>query len=75
MKVKELIKALQAFDPELMVVVDGYEVGVGEPEMPVLRQVELYANEDRHHSLHELIYQGSREHPEAEVSAVVYLAR
>jgi hypothetical protein len=42
MKVKELIEKLQKFDPELLVVVDGYEGGVDSPQEP--REVMLRLN-------------------------------
>lgn len=34
MKVKDLIEKLQKFDPELPVMVDGYEGGIGELKEP-----------------------------------------
>ena len=45
MKVKDLIEKLQAIDPELMVVRDGYEGGVTEVVYVVVEEVALNVNE------------------------------
>ena len=46
MKVKDLIEKLQAVDPELMVVRDGYEGGVPEVGYVVVEEVALNVNEE-----------------------------
>jgi len=55
MKVKELILRLQACDPELIVVVDGYEGGVTEVQNIVDRKpLKLNVNEDWWYGEHEI---------------------
>lgn len=44
MKVKELIKALGKYDPELKVVVDGYEGGYNDPEELELVNMKIRPN-------------------------------
>ena len=44
MKIKTLIEELQAFDPELRVVIDGYEGGVDDILSPKLCLVQLNTN-------------------------------
>lgn len=41
MKVGELIKMLGEFDPELVVLIDGPEYGLQEPENPMLVEISL----------------------------------
>lgn len=56
MKVKELIEKLQAVDPELMVVRDGYEGGVCEVIDIRLKTVALNANTAWYYGDHEILY-------------------
>jgi len=56
MKVKDLIEKLQAVDPELMVVRDGYEGGVTEVEYVVVEGVALNVNEAWYYGKHETLY-------------------
>ena len=56
MKVKDLIEKLQAVDPELMVVRDGYEGGVTEVEYVVVEEVALNVNEVWYYGEHETLY-------------------
>jgi len=49
MKVKELIEQLQKFDPEQMVVVDGYETGYDEiKEVQHITGLSYYPKLDKH---------------------------
>jgi hypothetical protein len=52
MKVKELIEKLQAFDPEVLVVVDGYEDGVDHPKDPILVKINLNVNDEWYYGKH-----------------------
>lgn len=56
MKVKDLITYLQASDPELMVVVDGYEGGVGELHDVGLVRLSLDANNAWYYGKHEITH-------------------
>ena len=55
MKVKELIEKLQALDPELLVVVDGYEGGVKEAGYVELETVVLNVHKEWYYGEHETI--------------------
>lgn len=61
MKVKDLIEKLQQFDPELMVVRDGYEGGVEEATYAEEVSIALNVNEAWYYGSHELIYQGEEQ--------------
>ena len=54
MKVKELIEKLQKFDPELLVMVEGYEGGVDYPEEPYQTPVRLNRNDEWYYGRHEV---------------------
>ena len=70
MKVKELIEILQKIDPELLVVVRGYEEGVDEANNIHLCDVELDCNEGiEYYGKHEILYDGNK--PWKENSIVV----
>jgi hypothetical protein len=57
MKVKELIEILQKLDPELLVVVRGYEGGVDEVNNIYLCNVELDSNAGiEYYGKHEILY-------------------
>jgi hypothetical protein len=59
MKVKELIQELQKLDPELLVVVRGYEGGVDEVNNIYLCNVELDSNAGiEYYGKHEILYYG-----------------
>ena len=53
MKIKELIEKLQQFDPELMVVVDGYEGGYDDPIVGPVKKLNLNVNEEWYNGKHE----------------------
>jgi len=73
MKVSELIEQLKTFDPDLMVIVDGYEGGVDEPEPPKEILVRLNVNNDHwYYGKHEAAHATDEEKPDC---AAVYLAR
>ena len=53
MKVKELIETLSQLDPELMVVIRGYEGGVDEIKNYKLCNIWLNANDEWYYGRHE----------------------
>ena len=55
MKVKELIEALSQLDPELMVVVAGYEGGVDEIDKFEMCDIELNVNTEWYYGKHEIL--------------------
>ena len=54
MKVKDLIEKLQTYDPELMVVVGGYEGGVDEADSAGLVNVKLDVHTEWYYGKHEV---------------------
>lgn len=60
MKVKELIEALSQLDPELMVVVAGYEGGVNEVDKSELCDIELNVNNEWYYGKHEMLAEGDK---------------
>lgn len=58
MKVKELITQLQAIDPELTVMRDGYEGGVTEATQADVVTVALNVNTSWYYGEHEVVYLG-----------------
>lgn len=78
MKVRELIEKLQQFDPEMMVVLDGYEGGVDELKYVQSANVALNFNEEGYYGKHEPVTDGyltaeeQKIHP---IVTVVYLPR
>jgi hypothetical protein len=75
MKVKELIEKLQAVDPELMVVRDGYEGGVCEVMDFSTQTVALKANTAWYYGDHEILYaeDDNKQHPNSARATVVYI--
>jgi hypothetical protein len=69
MKVKELIELLSQMDPELMVVVAGYEGGVDEMDKYELCDVELNVNTEWYYGKHEILEKG--EEPKKKDSTIV----
>ena len=55
MKVKDLIAQLQTYDPDLMVVVSGYEGGVEEAGHTSEHTIALNVNESWYYGPHEMI--------------------
>ena len=55
MKVKELIEKLSQLDPELMVVIRGYEGGVDEVSDYGLCNIELNVNDEWYYGKHETL--------------------
>jgi hypothetical protein len=70
MKVKELITQLQAFDPELMVVVSGYEGGVNEVTQTESVTVALNVNTSWYYGSHEVVY-GDDKHEGHELALAI----
>ncbi len=60
MKVKELIEKLSQLDPELMVVVAGYEGGVNEVDKSELCDIELNVNTAWYYGKHEVLVKGDK---------------
>lgn len=58
MKVKELIETLQRYDPEEMVVIDGYEGGFKEVETVEQINLKLNVNEEWYYGKHEEVADG-----------------
>jgi hypothetical protein len=73
MKVKELIETLSQLDPELMVVVAGYEGGVDEMDKYELCDVELNVNDEWYYGKHEILEKG--EEPKNKDSTIVKAIR
>ena len=75
MKVKELIEKLQDFDPEDMVVRDGYEGGVCEVIYISLKTVALNANQAWYYGDHEILSGGvsDKQYPDSARATVVYI--
>ena len=76
MKVKDLIEKLQAVDPELMVVRDGYEGGVTEVVYVVVEGVALNVNEVWYYGEHETLYadeKANRQYAGKERALVVHI--
>ena len=55
MKVKELIEKFSQLDPELMVVIRGYEGGVNEVSHYKLCNIELNVNTEEYYGRHEVL--------------------
>ena len=55
MKVKELIEVLSQLDPELLVVVHGYEGGVNEVDRCDVYDIELNVNTAWYYGKHEIL--------------------
>jgi hypothetical protein len=60
MKVKQLIEVLSRLDPELMVVVHGYEGGVNEVDKSELCDIELNVNDEWYYGKHEMLAEGDK---------------
>ena len=58
MKVKELIELLSQMNPELMVVIGGYEGGVNEIKKYKLCNIELNVNTEWYYGKHEILAEG-----------------
>lgn len=72
MKVKDLIAQLQTYDPDIMVVVSGYEGGVEEAWGTSEHTIALNVNEDWYYGSHELINEEDR-HEGHERAQAVYV--
>jgi hypothetical protein len=69
MKVKELIETLSQLDPELMVVIGGYEGGVDEVSRYELCNIELNVNDAWFYGKHEVL--SDKDKPENKDSTIV----
>ena len=69
MKVKELIELLSQMNPELMVVIGGYEGGVDEIDKFEMCDIELNVNTEWYYGKHEVLEKG--EEPQNKDSTIV----
>ena len=60
MKVKELIEKLSQMNPELLVVVAGYEGGVYEIDKFEMCDIELNVNTEWYYGKHEVLSEGDK---------------
>ena len=60
MKVKELIELLSQMNPELMVVIGGYEGGVDEIDKFEMCDIELNVNTEWYYGKHEVLSEGDK---------------
>ena len=60
MKVKELIELLSQMNPELLVVVAGYEGGVDEMDKFEMCDIELNVNTEWYYGKHEILAEGDK---------------
>jgi hypothetical protein len=60
MKVKELIELLSQMNPELLVVVAGYEGGVDEIDKFEMCDIELNVNTEWYYGKHEILAEGDK---------------
>jgi hypothetical protein len=58
MKVKELIELLSQMNPELLVVIRGYEGGVDEMDKFEMCDIELNVNTEEYYGKHEILAEG-----------------
>lgn len=58
MKVKHLIEKLQKYDPETMVVVNGYEGGVNACSVCREKHIKLGVNSEWYYGNHEIVEEG-----------------
>jgi hypothetical protein len=70
MKVKDLIAQLQTYDPDLMVVVSGYEGGVEECQSVSEHTIALNCNEDWYYGPHEMVVEYAQHEGKERVQAV-----
>lgn len=75
MKVKELIELLSQLDPELMVVVAGYEGGVDEIKKYKLCNIELNVNDDWYYGKHEVLYKDKPKNKDSTIVKGVQLTK
>jgi len=66
MKVSELIEKLQALDPDLRIVVDGYEGGVEDANYVTVEEIALNVNEERCYGPHETTYADEKDNAQYE---------
>ena len=69
MKVKELIELLSQMNPELMVVIGGYEGGVDEIDKFEMCDIELNVHTEWYYGKHEVLEKG--EEPQNKDSTIV----
>lgn len=69
MKVKELIESLSQMNPELLVVVAGYEGGVDEIDKFKMCDIELNVNTEWYYGKHEILAEGDK--PQKKDSTIV----
>lgn len=65
MKIKELIEQLQQFDPEMLVMVEGYEGGIASPSKPYQTPIRLNVHEEWYYGKHEVHHVTDQYEPNA----------
>jgi hypothetical protein len=75
MKVKDLIEVLKKYNPELPVVVDGYEGGVGKPAGVTEVSLEVDVNTEWYLGEHEIVNNEEYEMTDRAEVRAVYIAR
>ena len=75
MKVKELIELLSQMNPELLVVVAGYEGGVDEIKKYKLCNIELNVNDDWYYGKHEVLYKDKPKNKDSTIVKGVQLTK
>jgi len=73
MTVKELMEILSKVDPNLMVVVSGYEGGVTEPGEVKIKTAALNVNKEWYYGEHEIV-ENKDEYPEKTHAEVAYIS-
>ena len=73
MKVKELIEKLQAIDPELMVVTNGYEGGANEVDEIRVVDLALNVHKEWYYGDHEPVVDGWFEYPNHQKAKAVLI--
>jgi hypothetical protein len=56
MKVKQLIEKLQSYDPEIMVIIGGYEGGVDEAKHAIDVKIKLDVYTEWYYGKHEVVH-------------------
>ena len=75
MKVKELIELLSQMNPELMVVIGGYEGGVDEIDKFEMCDIELNVNTEWYYGKHEVLYKDKPKNKDSTIVRGVQLTK
>lgn len=75
MKVKELVDVLSKLDGEMIVCVDGYEGGIEDLRVVLVKEAIMNANSEWWYGSHELLRNDEKPPSGAVIQKVVYLPR